>query len=229
MHRGEVAPRGRVAWAALLALLLAGCPSLLTMGPARTVPKGSTESWVAVGAYRTILVTKNDPTQERTAEWMPLVDVGARIGLGGSVDLGFRAGLGSASIGPRFQLVRAASIESGVDLQLEPSLGVTGVLPGGKDSIISGFSAALALPFGLNLGHGSQLVLTPRVAQIFDRAIGDVTMPGGSVALVLRVGGTDEQPWFIIPECGASTVSGLGRAFDGPNLQCALGLAGPFR
>jgi hypothetical protein len=228
MRRAAVTPRSSGAGLALLALLQVGCPSLLTMGPARTVAPGSSESYLAAGAYRTVLVTGTNPT-ERTTEWMPLFDAGLRVGLNERMDLGARIGLGGGSIGPRVQLVRASSTDAGVDLLIEPSFGVTGVLPGAHGGIVTGTYVALALPFGVNLGRGSQLVLTPRFARVFDRFVGDVNMPGGSVALVLRVAGSDSQPWFIIPECGAAAVRGLGRSFDGPALQCALGLAGPWR
>jgi hypothetical protein len=206
-----------------LALLLAGCPTLLTMGPARTLPKGESDAWAAVGAYRTVLVTGN---AERSAEWMPLLDTGARVGLGDSADMAFRIGLGGGSIGPRFQIVRS---DGSVDVLFEPSLGVTGLVPGANGGIVSGLYLGLALPVGVHLGGGSQLVLTPRVALVRDDVLGRVAMPGGSLALVLRIAGSDARPWFLIPECGSAAVTGSGRSFDGPNVQCALGLAGPWR
>jgi len=213
---------------ALGLLLLGGCPSLLTTSRARTVPPGASQGWIALGAYRTVLVSDTTDGGERTREWMPLLDAGARLGLTDGVDLGGRLGLGGASLGPRFQLLRSASPDSGIDLLLDLSVGVTGVLPSAQGGIVSGGYAALALPFGLNLGGGSQLVLTPRIALVSDRALGSYAMPGGSVALALPVAGSPERPWLLIPECGSAAVQGGDGSFGGPSLQCALGLAGPW-
>lgn len=213
---------------ALGALLLGGCPSLLTTSRARTVPPGTSQGWVALGAYRTVLVSETTGGSERTREWMPLLDAGARFGLADGIDLGGRLGLGGASLGARFQLLRSPSPDSGIDLLLEPSLGVTGVLPSARGGIVSGGYAALALPLGLNLGGGSQLVLTPRIAVGSDSYLGSYAMPGGSLALALPVAGSPERPWLLVPECGTATVQGGDGSFAGPSLQCALGLAGPW-
>lgn len=220
-------PSARAALA-LLALWLAGCPSLIGMGRARTVPRGEKEEWIALGAYRTVLVTNGTGGQERSAEWVPLVEGGTRIGLADRADFGVRFGLGALSLGPRFQLVRSDSPDSGVDVLIEPTVGVTGAFPSEHDGVVTGVYGALALPVGLNLGRGSQLVLTPRLALVSDRALGAYSLPGGSAALVLRVAGTDDRPWFLVPECGVAAVAGDQRGFAGPHLQCALGVAGPW-
>jgi hypothetical protein len=214
---------------ALGALLLAGCPSLLTTGPARTVPKGELQETIALGAYRTVLITESTAGVERDTEWMPLLEGSARWGLSDGADLGVRLGLGGASLGPRFQLVRSASVDRGVDVLLEPTLGVTGALPSARGGIVTGGYLSLALAVGINLGQGNQLVLTPRVAGVTDRFLGRYLLPGGSAALAIRVAGTDLRPWMVIPECGtAPVVRASGSSFDGPVAQCALGLAGPF-
>jgi hypothetical protein len=211
---------------ALVALLATDCPSLLTMGPARTVPRDEQQEWIAAGAYRTVLVTSSTAGIDRSTEWMPLLDGGARFGLTDTIDLSARVGLGGASLGPRFQLFRSASPDSGVDLLLEPSIGLTGALPSARGGIVTGGYAALALALGMNLGDGHQIVLTPRIAAVGDDILGRYTMLGGSAALVLRAGGTDARPWYLVPECGSAAVRG-GHAFSGPNIQCALGLAWP--
>lgn len=228
-HTAALRPRSAaiVAWGALL--LLPGCPSLLTTGPARTVPRGELQETIALGAYRTVLVSESTAGVERSGEWMPLVDAGVRYGLSDGADLGLRLGLGGASVGPHFQLVRSASIERGIDVLLEPTLGVTGVLPSARGGVVTGGYLSLALAVGINLGHGNQLVLTPRLAGVTDHFLGRYLLPGGAAALAIRVAGTDDRPWFVIPECGtAPVVGGSGSSFDGPLVQCALGLSGPF-
>lgn len=214
---------------ALGALLLPGCPSLLATGPARTVPPGETQATIALGAYRTVLVSESTGGVERSGEWMPLLDGGVRHGLTDGADLGFRLGLGGMSVGPRLQLVRSASVERGVDVLLEPTIGVTGVLPSERGGLVSGGYVSLALAVGLNLGEGHQLVLTPRLAAVTDHYLGRYVLPGGSAALAIRVAGTNDRPWLLIPECGtAPVVGGSASSFDGPVVQCALGVAGPY-
>ncbi len=215
---------------AVLALLaLAGCPAFTAMGPARTVGPGSSQTWVSAGAYRTILVSGTPPGPvDRSVEWLPLIETGLRLGLSDSVDLTLRAGTGGASIGPRIQLVRSAKEDSGVDLLLETSVGWTSLLAGSSDDRVSGACAGLALPLGVNLGGGSQVVATPRVAVVRDAVLGAATLAGGSLALVLRTGGPAGRPWYLVPECGVAKVSGDGLSFEGPVLQCALGLVGPW-
>ncbi|MBI5066695.1 MAG: hypothetical protein HZB56_00535 [Deltaproteobacteria bacterium] len=228
MPRARAAPAaGRIALV-LLGLHAAGCPSLHTMGPARTVPVGERQTYLAVGAYRTVLVSSSTAGDERTREWLPLLDAGVRFGLSERADLGMRLGLGGASIGPRFQVARSDTQDSGIDVLLEPSLGLTGALPSARGGVLTGVYLGLALPVGINLGGGSQLVLTPRAAAVADDLLGHYGLAGGSVALVLRIGGSDARPWFLVPECASAAVRGGVTSFGGPNVQCALGLLGPW-
>lgn len=207
--------------------LLSACPPLTTMGTARAIPPGAFQSWVSVGAYHTTLVTGEPPdTVTRDEMWLPLLEVGARFGIAAGVDLGARAGTGGGSIFPRFQLVRAESEEAGVDLLLEPSVGWTSLAP---ETRVSGLFVGLALPFGVNLGGGSQVVLTPRAAVVGDAVLGTTGLAGGSLALALRVGGGAGGGWYLIPECAVVGVGDGSASFAGPLVQCALGLAGPWR
>jgi hypothetical protein len=219
----------RLAGPALAALLLlAGCPSLTVMGPARTVPKGDVHGFFALGAYRTTLVSTTSSGTERTVLDLPLFEFGARFGVTEQVDLGLRGGFGFAAVVPRFQLLRSASPDSGIDLLLETSLGLSGLARSSKDTGSQGGFGGLALALGINLGHGHQLVLAPRATYLSEKSQGSVMLLGGSLGLPLRVAGTDERPWYLVPECGSANVSGQPQDFKGPLLQCALGLLGPW-
>lgn len=221
------AAAGRMALV-LVGLHGAGCPSLLTMGPARTVPVGERQSYLAMGAYRTVLVSRSTAGDERSREWLPLFDAGVRFGLTERADLGIRLGLGAMSIGPRFQVARSETPDAGIDVLVEPTLGLTGALPTERGGILTGVYVGLGLPVGINLGGGSQLVLTPRAAAVADEMLGRYALAGGSVALVLRIAGSDARPWLLVPECAGAAVQGGGSSFGGPNVQCALGLVGPW-
>ncbi len=212
-----------------LSPLLAACPPLTTMGTARTVAPGDVQEWISLGAYRTTLVSGQAPgTVTRDQVWLPLVEAGLRFGVARGVDLGLRAGSGGGSVAPRFQLVRAETEDAGVDLLFEASLGWTGVYAehGGG---VSGLFTGLALPFGVNLGGGSQALATPRVAVVSDSVLGSTVLSGGSLALALRLAGSAGRAWYLVPECAVAGVSGGPRSFDGPLIQCALGVLGPWR
>jgi len=217
----------RISLCALL-VLAAGCPAFTSMGTARTLSPGSSQTWVSAGVYRTTLVSGTPPgTVERSEAWLPLVEAGLRFGLVDRLDLTLRAGTGGGALEPRIQLLRSATVDSGVDLLLVPSIGWTSLFATNRDDVVSGVAGGLALPIGLNLGDGSQLVATPRISWVSDALLGGTMLAGGSLGLVLHVGGDASRPWYVIPECGVAGVSGGGRSFDGPVVQCALGLAGP--
>ncbi|HSN92047.1 MAG TPA: hypothetical protein VLS93_12530 [Anaeromyxobacteraceae bacterium] len=216
----------RILAVALLPLLPA-CPSFTTMGPARTVPRGEAQSFVSGGAYRTTLISGEPPFETREETWLPLFEAGARLGLADRVDLELRAGTGGAAIGPRFQLARSPTDDAGVDLLVATELGFSGVALGDA-GVVSGFTAGLALALGVNLGGGSQVVLGPRAAFMNDELVGRSTFLGGSLALVLALGGRTGRRWYLVPECAVAAVEGgTSASFDGPVVQCALGLVGP--
>lgn len=218
----EPSPRG-LPVLRLSLVLLAGCPSLLTMGPARTVPPGKAQEFVSAGAYRATLVSGTPPEPvDRSVEWIPFAEAGVRFGLGESVDLSIRAGTGGGSIGPRIQVLRSASQDSGVDVLVDPSIGWTGFFPGDREGVVTGMTVSLALPVGWNIGGGSQLVLSPRVALVNDRAVGPDAMAGASLGLVLALG-TGPGSWLLSPECALAS----SRRTGDPVLQCGLGLFWP--
>lgn len=224
----------RYAFPGLLAILgllplLAACPPMTSMGTARTVAPGDTQEWISLGAYRTTLVSGQPPGPvTRDEQWLPLFEAGLRFGIARGVDLGLRGGSGGGSIGPRFQLVRAETEDAGVDLLAEASLGWTGIYAdhGGG---VSGLFTGLALPFGVNLGGGSQALATPRIAVVSDSVLGNTVLSGGSLALALRLAGSAGRAWYLVPECAVAGVSGGPSSFDGPLIQCALGVLGPWR
>ena len=207
--------------------LAAGCPAFTTMGPARTVPAGSTQAWLSLGAYQTTLVTGTAPGPvERSREWLPLFEGGARFGLADRWDLTFRGGTGGASIAPRLQLGRSPDPNTGLDFLLEGSVGYTSLLAGSRDDVVSGVTFGAALPVGWNLGAGHQLVATPRIAWMANGVLGGAVLSGGSLPMVLLLTTGARGPWYLVPECGVASVSG-GNAFEGPVVQCVLGLIGP--
>lgn len=166
----------RVHVVALGALLLAGCYSFTTLGRARTVAAKHVEVF---GAPEALIVTSGSGASVR-----PVADVGVRYGATDDVELDARLTTFGLTLGPRVQLVRSASPDSGVDLLLAPAIAWTY-----PDKL------ALEVPvaFGWNVGNGHQLVVAPRLVYQMRLDLVAGTPPtsfvylGASVGFVLRI------------------------------------------
>jgi len=213
----------RLASAALLPLL--GCPSLMLTSSARTVAPGQVEQAASLGAQRFRIVDADEPFDPGEDLWSPVFEYGVRLGLSEQFDLEARGSLpsGALSIGPRFQLFRGPQEGPGLEVMLVGTVGGIGTEPASSHTWAPFLAAAL--PLGLSFGEGHQVVLAPRATRIWSD-VGDATLLGGSVALVLRVHGDASHGWFLIPECGTADVAAdRSLGFRGPVIQCALGLA----
>lgn len=170
-----------------LALVLActGCVSFANYGRARVLDAGRTEAWVAPQA---LLVTSGSGVATR-----PIVDLGVRHGLTRDVELDAHASTFGVSLGPRFQLARAAAPRAGLDLALAPSIGF--VAP-------NKLTFDVALPIGWSFARGRDLVLAPRAMAIGELGVAGFSRPvgfllaGGSAGFLFDV--TDR--FAVMPE-----------------------------
>lgn len=218
-------PRHRPhALAALAAAsLLAGCPSLTTVGPARTVGRGQVRAWMQLGAYGATVETESTAGVEREKLWSPQLDAGVSIGVSEAVDVSARAWLGGGSLSARLQLLRSASIDSGVDVAVEPAFGYTAIA---LDERVSGVFGGLSMPVGLNVGSGSQIVAAPRIYWMHDRVMGNATLAGGSLGLAIRLPSSSGAERYVVPECGVvAPLGGPTGEFAGPLTQCGVGFS----
>ena len=197
-----------------MGLALSGCVST---GMARTVNKGQLQVWATPSVHR------------YDGGLQPQAEVGVRYGVGERVDVGGRLlalapqidAVGLA-VDTRVGLLRAPSLDGGVDLTLAPTLAV---LPKGQSD---DKQVLLELPLlvGLNPGAGVQVVLGPRVGTTFvvDPSSVGRLIPGvgGSLGVAVPIGS-----WVrLVPE--VTVRSSLSES--PPTFQGSLGiLVGGYR
>lgn len=170
------------------ASLTAGCPSMTTMGTARTLDAGETQFFVAPEYSRFSL--GGEPLSE------PTVEIGGRYGITDDVEVGARVWLPGYAIDTKIALLRSESEETGWDISVAPALSYLGSMSGTAEG--SGYElhvTTLYLPLlmGYNLGGGNSVVLGARIAdQIWtteDQAdtTANLLYVGGSLSFVWKV------------------------------------------
>jgi hypothetical protein len=192
--------------AAAAAVLLAGCPSFSTMGTARTIPKGSNQFHVGMGGQqlRDWSITDTGTLETIT---IPAFEVGVSHGVSDSVEVGGKVWFLGAEFNSKFQLHRSEAPTSGVDLALGPALSfypLSGENNAGQSTSGGLVFVHLPLLLGVNVGGGSQLVITPRLSSTFawSSASGggstsaNVLWAGGSLGLALKLG----DSFRLLPE-----------------------------
>jgi hypothetical protein len=174
----------RHAW--LLLFLGSGCYSFSTLQRARTIGKGH----VQVFAAPDLLLVPGGST----AAGRPVAEGGARVGVTDALDLEGRITTLGFTAGAHVQVRRGETL----DVMLAPGLAVTS-----PDKL----ALELPAPFGIELGHDNQLVLTPRLvyqmrfgAPGFDRPI-SFWFAGASVGFAWRV----TKSFTFLPELAALT------------------------
>jgi hypothetical protein len=199
---------------ALIAALsgLAGCPSISTLGAARTIDRGTSQFFIAPEV--TYFTLGEKPLVK------PQVEFGVRYGLTDKLELGGKVWLPGIAADAKIALLRAKSPDAGLDVALNPGFSYLGGFSGtrsGEGSSLHTFTLFVPLLLGLNVGGGHQLVLAPRVIdQLFmgsgsDGGAANIVYAGTSLGFVFKVG-----PSFrLMPEVSVGvpivgTVSGFG-------------------
>lgn len=157
----------------LLALALAcvagvGCASGTGIGMARTLEPG--EHRLGGGLELGLGLASTSPTYDIPLPWPQLV-IGYRGGLSKRVDLGARGwGFGlrgfrtfGGEVDVKIALKKAASVEDGVDVTLDPRLSYHQAAIG--RSPLHALSIRLPLLIGVNTGGGDQFVLGPSIME----------------------------------------------------------------
>jgi len=213
---------------ALLALA-SGCPSISTMGTARTVPEGTTQFYTAA-SYGSMKDTGVSDTGTPQTLAVPGVELGARHGVNDWMEVGAKVFPVGAEVNAKFQIHRSATTDHGFDLAVSPALSVYPYSGG-----VFGWGQ-LSLPVGFNVGGGNQLVLSPRAAymKVFaPDGSGEAFYAGGSMGFAMRMGRGGMQ---VLPELSAvipiskklPTSVAADFALEGPIVQFGIGfLFGP--
>ncbi|AKI99490.1 Hypothetical protein AA314_01117 [Archangium gephyra] len=150
--------------------MLSGCAST---GMARTLDPGQFQFSVSPSAQ--ISVGSSGLGNNVPA---PQLELGARYGVTERIDVGAKVYFPGVEADVRFGLLRAPSLQSGVDLTLAPSVDYLPFLSTNTPWIVS-----LPLLVGLNF-NGSQLTLGPRVSYLLpseNRESGNTFLVGTSV------------------------------------------------
>ncbi len=141
------------------ASLLCGCPSMTTMGTARTLDQGETQFFVAPEYSRFSM--GGQPLSE------PTVEIGGRYGITDEVEVGARVWLPGYAVDTKIALLRSETEDSGWDLSVAPAVSYMGSMSGTAEG--SGYelhvtTIYLPLLIGYNLGGGNSVVLGARLA-----------------------------------------------------------------
>jgi hypothetical protein len=218
----------RSALIALSAFALAGCPSISTMGTARTIPEGTYQYSVA-GGYAVMSDTVVDDEGNPDSVSAPSLELGIRYGISDRIEVGGKIFPVGAELGMKAQVLRSASTDRGLDLAVAPSLSV---YPWSKG--VAGWGN-LSIPLGFNVGGGNQLVLSPRGTMFLvtsEEGSGSVFMAGGSMGFAVKL----KPGLTLLPEVSAlvpfsqslPTDVEAKFAFEGPLFQGSVGvLFGP--
>jgi len=189
-------------------LSLCGCYSFSTLGRARIVEPHQIEIFGAPAALIQAVSTG--------AAIRPGGDLGVRYGLDERWELDGRLTTLGATVGPRIQLFRSASPNSGFDLLIAPALAYT---------YPDKFALEVPLVLGWNVGKGDQIVVAPRLvyqARFSDDGVSyplSYAFAGGSVGFAWKV----SRHFTLLPE-----VSFLTQLYSQPgfssNLEGTLGI-----
>jgi hypothetical protein len=217
----------RLAMAGAL-LLGGGCASFSTMSTARTVPPDTTQTWVAPEFVGMTIDTGSGYGNEAIS--VPQLEIGFRRGVTETAEVGAKLWLLGAALESKFQLVRSPSEEAGIDVAIAPSIGWLGFNSGEGDgfNVVTGY---LSLPVGINVGGGSQLVLTPKA--IYQRYIAKsgtdtgsvgILFIGGSAGFALNLGNTYVLPEISVMQPIIQGDAGESMYYDGVVFQGGVGL-----
>lgn len=196
---------------AVLGLWLSGCVS---SGMARTVNKGQLQVSVVPGVHA---IPSNSGARN---DFAPHAELGVRYGVTNRLDVGARLFAPGAAVDVRLGLVRAPTLNRGIDLTLAPSLAVA--VRGRSDDMYG--LAELPLLLGLNTGGRLQVIIGPRAGLQFGVdpsgfGASQQVLVGSSLGLALPVG----ERVYIVPEVILRTpVSGFQPLVQG-NLGLLLG------
>jgi hypothetical protein len=220
--------RLRILAAAAALAALTGCPSISTMGTARTIPQGTTQVLVS-GAYSSLQDFAISDGKPETVS-VPSFELGARLGVNDWMDVGGKVYTAGAQVDAKFQLHRSQTPTRGFDLAISPAVSFYPYSGG-----VYGWGQ-LAVPLGFNIGGGDQLVLSPRAAYLAFTAkdgSGHALYAGGSLGYAFRVGRGGLQ---LLPEVSVAvpmskklpTSVEAKFALEGPIYQAGVGfLFGP--
>lgn len=209
----------------LVVLLLSGCASVSTMGLARTLNKGAVQGWVAPGGGG-VLAIASTPGAAAPGIGYPMVEGGVRFGVTDHFELGGKLGFSGIGIEGKIGLIRTPTMDSGVNLSLNPGATFVGI--GVNNVFVGTVSFHLPVLIGIDFA-GHELVIGPRlIDQVVIGSSGasgtslNILYGGGSLGVALRV-----SPGFrILPEFSFGVPFFVSGSTTGGGTTSALGAGG---
>lgn len=207
-------------------LLLSGCASVSTMGLARTLNKGAVQGWVAPGGGGVVSLAASPGGTPVPGIGYPMVEGGVRVGVSDHFELGGKLGFSGIGIEGKIGFVRSPTMDTGVNLSLNPGVTFVGI---GSGNIFAGtLTFHLPLLIGIDFA-GHELVIGPRlIDQLVMGSSGgsgvalNILYGGGSVGVALRV-----APGFrILPEVSIGVPFFVTGSSTGGTTASALGAGG---
>lgn len=202
-----------------------GCASTSTMGLARTLNKGAVQGWVAAEGGGIIVPSTTSTTGGGAGTGYPMVEGGVRVGASDHVELGARLGFNGLGLEGKFALVRSPTMDSGINLSLNPMVGFFGLSVG--SAFIGNVSFQLPVLIGIDFA-GHELVFGPRIYdQLYfggvstggtnSSALLNILSAGGSIGVAFKVGPVRILPEVsvLVPFLATGAVSGGGSAGTG--------------
>lgn len=167
----------------LLGMLLSSCASVSTVGLARTLNKGAVQGWAGPSL---IGVVDTRPGVTTPVPTFPLLEAGVRVGVTDWVELGGKLGLSGVGVEGKVALLRPDSMDSGINLSINPRVTYFGV---GEGLIYLGMlTFQLPVLIGIDF-KGHELVLGPKLVDqlIFGSGSGNIVYAGASVGFAVRI------------------------------------------
>lgn len=169
---------------------LSGCASVSTMGLARTLNKGAAQGWVGPSGGGVIALPASPGGRGGTLGY-PLIEGGGRFGITDHFELGGRIGFSGIGLEGKVALVRPPTMDSGVNVSLNPGALFVGF--GGGDLFVGTLTFNLPVLIGIDFS-GHELVLGPKLIDqiVFggfaaNGAILNILYGGGSVGFAVKI------------------------------------------
>ncbi len=162
-----------------LAPLWLACPSVSTMGSARTLQAGALQGFVGPGLYAA--TSSSSPTVT-----LPQIEGGIRYGVTDRVELGAKFWLLGFNVEGKFALFRPESPDEGVNLSIAPGLGylTLGDSTAGTASTSGVLNLYVPVLLGIRL-RGHELIFAPK---LIDTLVFGTSTGGAGTGNILSFG-----------------------------------------
>ena len=166
----------------------AGCPSMTTLGSARTLDAGKTQFFVA--PEWASFSMGGEPLRQ------PQVELGGRYGITDDIEVGAKLWLPGLELESKFAILRPEKDEGNWDLSVAPGISYIGGMSGtatGSGYELHVLTVYLGLPVGYRFACGNEIVVGPKLAN----QTWTTEDESGSTANLLYLGTSLSYLWHV--------------------------------